>query len=160
MVLSFFLKFIVHFVHSVGISTTYVLTQAAIWCLFHLTFLFRKVVFPFHNLSPGKIKFIYITCILVAIILPLAPICATISAFAVDIQKQSVNSTSKLSLLSGGLGYNSFRFPPLLCTGTNVDAYFYSTVFPFCTIVSLGLTLLLITFWTVRNILMRNEVKD
>ena len=94
-----------------------------------------------------------------AIILPIIPIIVTISVFAVDIQKEPVNSTSKLSLLSGGLGYSPDRFPQFICPGTNGDLYFYSQAIPFCTVLALGLSLLVIIFCSVRNIQMRKEVK-
>ena len=129
----------------------------SLWWLFHITSLFWKVIFPFHARILNKVKYIHITCVIIGILIPLLPVIASMANFAVNLQKQSENSTSKLQFISGGLGFRSNRFPPLLCTGTSRDATFYSLILPLDIILASGCTMLLIIFWSVHKLSRRSR---
>ena len=104
-------------------------------------------MFPFHARLYGKFKCIHIMCSIVGIVLPLVSIITSMADFAVDLQKQSVNTTSQhrnLLFLSGGLGYRSNRYPPILCTGTDSDAQFYTFTIPIIIILASGCAILLV----------------
>ena len=116
-------------------------------------------MFPFYDLSHGKTKCIYITCVIVAILLPLVPIIITILAFVEDSQKQSVNSLSKPMFPSEGLGYSSSRFPPFICFAKNGYVFVYFQIVLCGSIIALGLTLLLVIFWVLHKLKKRKDSK-
>ena len=145
---------------SAGILSLYIYCQSTVWWLFHIVFLFWKVVFPLHARFSGKVKYIHMTCILLGIVLPLIPITTSIADFAVDLQKQNENSTSQFRnnvFLSRGFGFEVDRFPPILCSSINHDAIFYSYVLTTDIMLGCGCTLLLIVAWSIHKYYKRNR---
>ena len=144
----------------------YVLFQLALWWLFHTTIFFWKVTFPFHARAfqiSGRNKSIHLICAIVGVLLPLVPIIALMANNGLDVQNQNENSTSqrKVSLfLSGGLGFGSSRFPPILCTGTDPDTIFYSLVLAIDIILAFGCTLLIIIIWSIHRVSLQNLFPD
>ena len=119
-------------------------------------------MFPFHARLYGKVKCIHIMCSIVGIVLPLVSIITSMADFAVDLQKQSVNTTSQhrnLLFLSGGLGYRSNRYPPILCTGTDSDAQFYTFTIPIIIILASGCSMLLVILWSIHKIYKRKRAQ-
>ena len=128
--------------------------QFILWWLFHIATLLWNVLFPFHARSFGKMKNIHIACVILGILLPLIPIITPMAAFAVDLQNQNENSTSEVRnslFLSGGLGFGSVRFPPILCAATDQNIFFYSYIFIVDIIIVCGCTMLLIIVWSVHR---------
>ena len=148
--------FIVDFDSFTGILFVYVLGQIAVWNTSHFTMLFFKIVFPFHVPSSRKLKFIYITFVIVGIVIPLFPILVSMADFAINLQGHSENSTSNQSFYSEGFGFIQARFPPLLCFGANENAVFYTLVIPLYIIIGLGCTMYLIMIWRIHKL---NKIK-
>ena len=151
-----------NFFYSAGIIFSYVISQVALWWLFHVSYLFWKVIFLFHARLYGKVKCIHIMCSFVGIVLPLVSIITSMADFAVVLQKQSVNSTSqnrKLLFLSGGLGHRSNRYPPILFTGIDSDAQFYTFIIPIIIILASGCDMLLVILWSVHKIYKRKRAQ-
>lgn len=131
----------------------YTLVQLAVWWLFHTTTLFWKIRFPFHARSfeaSHKIKYIHIGCVIAGVVLPLVPILTSMADFAVDLESNPSRNVS--SFISGGLGYGQTRFPPILCTGSDRNAVYYSVVLPIDMILAVGCSLLVIIFWIVHKV--------
>jgi len=128
---------------------SYTILQINIWWVLHIGQLFWRVIFPFHSGAfekSGKMKKVHITSIIVGVLLPLSPIVTSMTKFAVDAQKITTNETSSTDLfLSGGLGFNSGRFPPLLCV-------FYSSLLPLDLVQAIGCTMLLIIILRVYRV--------
>ena len=135
---------------------SYTLFQLGFWWLLHTSLLFWKVVFPFHSRSydvSGRMKHVHIAGVTVGLILPLSTIGTSMAKFAVNVQKSTSNETSSMELfLSGGLGYTNARFPPILCSGSDRYAVFYSTVLPLDLALATGGTMLLIIFLQVHKV--------
>ena len=103
----------------------------------------------------GKVKYIHITCVIVGILIPLLPIITSMAKFAADIRKQNEKFTSQIKndlFLSGGLGFATSRFPPILCTGRDQDVIFYTVVLPIGIILASGCTILINIFWSVHKV--------
>ena len=133
----------------------YTLPQTALWWLFHTTALFWKIRYPFHARSyqmAHKIKYIHISCVIAGLLLPFVPIVTTLADFAVDIQTNAPLQQRNITFLSGGLGYRQIRFPAILCSGINSDAVYYTSILPINLIVIVGLTELILLFWTVHRV--------
>lgn len=140
---------------NIGMVFGYVLLQLAIWWLFHSVILFWRVVFPFHARSfklSGRIKYIHIMCVIVALVVPLLPIITVLSSFSKDLEKNEFLRSRNVTFTSGGLGYGMVRFPPILCSGTNSIAVYYSLVFPINAIVSLGLPVIILLIWFIHKV--------
>ena len=145
---------------SAGVLSLYLYSQSTIWWLFHICFLFWKVVFPLHARFSGNVKYIHITCVLLGIVLPIIPIITSMADFAVDLQKQNENSTSQFRnnlFLSRGLGFEVNRFPPTRCSSTRHDAIFYSYVLTSDIMLGCGCTLLLIAVWSIHKLYKRKR---
>ena len=137
---------------------SYIIFQMGLWWLLHTAILFWKIVFPFHSHYyevSGRMKHIHIAGVTVGLILPLSTIVISMANFAAKVQKSTSNETSSTELfLSGGLGYSNSRFPPILCTGSDKEALFYSAVLPVNLILATGCTMLLIVFLQVHRVRM------
>ena len=111
----------------------YTILQEALWWFIHIIAIFWKVGFPFHarTLQTGHWnKYLHITGVLIALVLPIIPVI--------------------VSATIGGFGM--IRFPPILCTGKNADATFYSLIVPIIILLQSGITLLLIMIWIIHRV--------
>ena len=111
----------------------YIQLQTALWWIFHVSALFYGVQFPFHSRSfkaANRTKYVHVIMVVIALILPLVPVisCAVIG------------------------GYTITSFPPILCTGSDADATFYSLVLPITIILGIGASLLVLIFWAVHKV--------
>ena len=121
------------FYFHLGAIFYYVSLQLALWWFFHVSALFWKIRFPFHakaTESAHRTKYIHITMVLLALVLPLVPV---IAAFATT-------------------GFVLSRFPAILCLGSNANAAFYSLVLPLILLLKFGITLLIVVFWTIHKV--------
>jgi len=124
---------------------TYTLSQILFWWLLHIALLFWRVIFPFHSRA--------LASVIVGMLLPLTPIIAITVKFAVDAQKRATNEISATEIfLSGGLGYNNARFPPILCGASDREVLFYSTVLPLDLGLAIGGSMLLIIILNVHRV--------
>ncbi len=127
----FMIKFIT-FTYT-GMVFYYVLLQLALWWIFHVVVLFWKIRFPFHARrfeSARRFKYIHIACVALGLLVPWIPI---IAVFAKG-------------------GFTMTTFPQLLCTGREADPTFYALVLPVIILLQIGVTLLIILFWTVHKV--------
>ncbi len=49
-------------------------------------------------------------------------------------------------------GFFNSSYPPLLCVGRNADAIFYSLIVPLIIMVQIGVTMLVVIFWTLHKV--------
>lgn len=92
-----------------------------------------KIRFPLHARSfetSHRVKYIHAAVIVSALLVPWIPVIAT---FATG-------------------GFTNTSFPPILCTGEDADASFYSLVVPLIVLLQVGVTLLIILFWTLHKV--------
>ena len=123
---------------SAGIVIYYALFQLAVWWFCHVVSLFWKIRFPFHARSfetTHRIKYIHIAMVIVGLVLPTLPV---IVAFTTG------TPTTR--------GFGMTRFPPILCTGLQRDATFYSLVLPINIALAIGVPLLIIIFWIIHKV--------
>lgn len=133
----------------------YTLLQTAIWWLCHTTALLWKIRYPFHARSyqtSHKIKYIHIACMIAGVLIPFLPIVTSMAEFAVDLKTNTELQQRNVTFWSGGLGYLQIRFPPVLCAGRDGVAVYYTSVLPINIIVLVGLTELILLFWTVHRV--------
>ena len=133
----------------------YTILQTAIWWLFHTTIIFWKIQFPMHARSfekANKTKYLHLICVVVGLVLPLAPVVAAMADFGVNHDSDPLLQGKNVTFLSGGLGYGQIRFPPVLCAGTNSDAVYYSSILPINVFVIIGLTELIFIFRTIYKV--------
>jgi hypothetical protein len=90
--------------------------------------------------------------VVAGILIPLLPIIATMAAFAVEIRSNPQLQQRGITFLSGGLGYHQIRFPPILCSGRDSGTVYYTSILPINLIVIVGLTELILLFWTVHRV--------
>ena len=125
------------------------------WWLFHTTALLWKIRYPFHARSyqtSHKIKYIHISCVMAGLLIPFLPIVTSMAKFAVDLKTDAPLQQRNVTFLSGGLGYQQIRFPPVLCAGRDSGAVYYTSILPINLIVLAGLTELILLFWTVHRV--------
>ena len=101
--------------------------------MFNILAIFWKVQFPFHSRYYDKMNrtlYVHIACVVVALILPIYV---------------------PLTVYAKG-GFTFARFPPIICVGTNIDANFYTVIFPTTILYAVGTTMLLLIVWKVRRV--------
>ena len=125
---------------SAGTVLYYGLFQLAMWWFCHEVSLFWKIKFPFHARSfetTHRIKYVHITMVIVGLVLPALPVVVTFAAAARDSR-----------------GFGLIRFPPILCSGLQSDATFYSFVLPINILLAIGIPLLIIIFWIIHKVIL------
>ena len=118
--------------HSAGIVFHYSLMQSTLWVLFHVTALFWGIAFPFHYRrikANGYIKYIHITAVAVAVLVPL------VSALA-PLKDGFIPPTST----------------PIVCIAANADYTFYTLVLPISILLAISTCLLIFTFWIILKV--------
>ena len=138
-----------------GMVFVYTILQTAIWWLFHTTALLWKIRYPFHARTfqmSHKIRYVSAVCIIVGLLVPLVPIIASMADYAADLRTNTDLQRRNVTFLSGGLGYRQIRFPPILCSGGNNNVVYYTSILPINLIVIVGLTELIILFWTIYRV--------
>ena len=113
-----------------GVVNTYFYTLITYWWFFHTIIIFWKIWFPFQarNFSVnGYSKYLHITIVVVSACLSLIPV-------ATDL---------------GTGGFVISTNPPFLnfCYPRSPDAFFYTAIFTYSIVISIGVTLNLLTFW-------------
>ena len=110
------------------------------WWFCHEVSLFWKIRFPFHARSfetTHRIKYVHITMVIVGLLLPALPVIVTFAAATRDSR-----------------GFGLIRFPPILCSGLESDATFYSFVLPINILLAIGIPLLIIIFWIIHKVIL------
>ena len=116
-----------------GVVGFYVIVQGTLWWVFNILAIFWKVQFPFHSRYYDKMNrtlYVHIACVVVALLLPIYV---------------------PLTLYAKG-GFTFARFPPIVCVGRNIDANFYTVIFPTTILYAVGTTMLLLIVWKVRRV--------
>ena len=122
--------------YSAGIVFYYGLFQVAVWWFCHEISIFWGVCFPFHAKSFEKAhrtKYIHIIMVIVGLVLPALPVIVTFTS-------------------GDPSGFGLTRFPPILCTGLEKDATFYSLVLPINILMAIGIPLLIIIFRIIHKV--------
>ena len=117
----------------VGFFLYYTLMQLGIWWFFHIIALFWKIRFPFHARSFEKVhgfKHLHITAVILGVVLPLIP--------------------SIIMMATGG--FVTARFPPVVCQSSDGATAFYSFLVPIIIMAQIGISLLVIIFWTIHKV--------
>ena len=130
-----------------AILTHCLLMNVSLWWLCHTAAIYWKLRFPFQarNLEiENKIKYIHFAC---GVFTTLASFIPFVAISLVD-WRQRVGGES----LRGTLGFGITRFPPIVCTGVNRYAVYYSLVFPINLLVPVGVTLLILVLWLIHKV--------
>ena len=117
----------------VGFFVYYTLMQQAFWWFFHIITLFWKIRFPFHARYFEKahgFKHLHITAVILGVVLPAIP--------------------SSIMMATGG--FVTAKFPPVVCLPSDIATAVYSFVVPIIIIVQIGISLLVIIFWTIHKV--------
>ena len=96
---------------------------------------------------------IYAACIAAGLVIPLVPVIASMASFAREVESDLVLQAMNVTAVSGGLGYGTTRFPPILCSGTNSDVVYYSSALPINIIMMVGIAQLIIIAWRIRKVI-------
>ena len=110
--------------------------QVAVWWFCHEISIFWGICFPFHSRSFEKAhrtKYIHITMVTVGLVLPALPVIVTFTT-------------------GDPSGFGLTRFPPIVCTGLQRNATFYSLVLPINILMAIGIPLLVIIFWIIQKV--------
>ena len=133
--------------------------QVTLWWMFHTTALLWKIRFPLHSRSfdiAHRVKYIHIGCVVAGLILPLVPVITPMVTFAVELESDEIRKSRGITFASGGMGYGSTRFPPILCHGTNKNAVFYALALPINLIVIYGITVLIFLLYSIHKVSLKN----
>ena len=134
---------------------TYTLLQLTLWGIFHTTVLLWKIRFPFHARSFERahgIKYIHIGCVVAGLILPLVPVITSMVTFAVELESDEIRKSRNITFVSGGMGYGLTQFPPILCSGTNDKAVYYSRILLINLILIYEITVLVFVFYIIHKV--------
>ena len=134
---------------------SYSLLQLTLWGIFHTTVLLWKIRFPFHARSFERahgVKYIHIGCVVAGLILPLVPVITSMVTFAVELESDEIRKSRNITFVSGGMGYGSTRFPPILCYGTNDKAVYYALILPINLILIYDIAVLVFVFYTIHKV--------
>ena len=135
-----------------GVVQVYTFPSLALWWLMVTVTLFWKICFPLDlqiREAKKQTKYIHLGFSLVGLLVPLIPVIAVLAHFRVQ-------NPSLSDFVSGGLGFNSVRSPPLACNTASVNLIFYTTILPITFILAVGLTLVLLIFWLIHRVSMYN----
>ena len=114
---------------STGIASLYSILQTSVWFTCHTATLFWAVKFPLHRKyheRVGHMKYIHTAVVLAGLLLPSIPVIVV--------------------LATGGF---TTTYSPLTCTVKDVDAVFFSFIFPHNIVIIFTMTLLVLIFWTI-----------
>ena len=120
--------------------------STSLWWLMLTATLFWRVQFPFHSRSfqgTTRMRCLHVGCGLIGALIPLTPVVAILSAYAIRIR-----ATGR-SFTAGGMGFGYVRFPPLPCNGRNSVIAYYSMILPTNIMLGVGITL---TIFILRRI--------
>ena len=121
----------------------------SLWWFMLAAALFWKIRFPHHSRSfqnTNKMACLHIGCGLAGLLIPLVPVIALMSGYAVRIK------SSGESFISGGLGFTNVRFPPQPCNGNNKAIVFYSIILPTNLLLAIGITLTILILWIIHKV--------
>ena len=110
----------------------YTLPQISLWWMFYISAFFWKIFYPFHARQVAKskrIKYIHRRCVIVGLLLPLAPVIAVMADFAVAVGSNEFLIRNNVTFLSGGLGFVSVSYNPF-CGTFNREIVFYILLVP------------------------------
>lgn len=116
----------------VGIVFTYGQVQVSMWAFFHATAILIGIAFPFfyRNIkAENKIKYIHITTVVLALVLPAIP--------------------SLLHLIDGYTISSSLN---VVCAGRNRSITYITVVLPNSVLCALTTAALIITFWKILKV--------
>ena len=116
-----------------GILFIYLFWQLIIWWFSHIAAMFWGLRFPFHAHKfevTGRTKYIHITVIVLGLFVPIGPVVAAV----------------------GTGGFVLTRFPAISCDAQSLESSFYAVTLPIGFMAVMGLTLLILLFWTIYKV--------
>ena len=138
---TFFFFFFFFFI--LGMFFFYLVFQIGCWWFFHVVAFFWKLQYPFHAFKVeklGRIKHIYIGCVITGLILPLIPILIILADYSVKLKTDESLRSLNATFASGGLGF---------CNWVNREAILYGFILPLSVLTATGTSLLVLI---IRNI--------
>lgn len=130
----------------------YVMLQLALWWLFHIIALLGMMKYPFSFQTANKIRCIHVACIIAGLVIPLAPVITPMAHFAMHLKSDSLLARKNVTFVSGGMGFITPAFPPVLCSGGDKDSVFYSLALPLNIILILGINCLILLCWSIHRV--------
>ncbi len=132
---------------------TYVVFQLSIWWLIHTIMLTYSIRYPFQAqmvlVKGRKRTTLHMICVVLGMLLPMAPILASVADYTVDVEKhtagQSVTSIH-------GFGFGAPDYPPIICTAINKDIIFYSSIVPMGVVLGIGGSVLTVCVWLIQKV--------
>lgn len=137
-----------------GMVFYYCIIQITLWWFFHVSALFWIFKFPLHFRRYRKLKrvrYIHMTCVALALVLPALPVIASMGDYATDVRAANAQGVK----LARGLGFGLTNFPPIFCSGIDAVTTFYSLILPATIVTEMGLTMLVLTFWDIRKVFIK-----
>jgi hypothetical protein len=125
----------------------YGIFSVLVWWLMVTITLFWKIWFPFDlkiRESKNQIRYIHLGFGLAGLLIPLIPVIIVVAEFGR--RNPSLND-----FVSGGLGFNIVRYPPVTCAA-DVKLVLYVILLPVALTLGVGLTLVLLIFWLLRRV--------
>ena len=118
-----------------GVMLAYGLVQLVLWITFHAISLCWGILFPFHFRQmklAKKLKYIHISTVLVALLLPIIP--------------------ALLLLLKDG--YVIIDTPTTFCAGRSPEFTFYALILPLSILLAIATSAFIIMLWIIMKVFM------
>ena len=130
----------------------YIILQVNIWWVVHTVTILWKIYFPiqaralYSESSTRRLRVLHITCVLVALLLPLVPV-------VIPIIGNAITESQSDGPVPGTLGFGSNINPPILCSGVDADITFYTLILPNVLLIMLGTISLVLAIWKIHKVL-------
>ena len=95
--------------------------------------------------STKRLRVLHVTCVLVALLLPLIPAVTLIIGNAIT-ENQSDQP------VPGTLGYGTVVFPPVICSGLDANIAFYTLILPSLFFLLVGTICLVLVIWKINKV--------
>ena len=126
----------------------YFALQVSIWWIMNILILLWRVYFPIEARALNSTKsqiVLHVTCVLVALLLPLIPAITPIIENAIT-EKKSNQS------VPGTLGYGLILFPPVICSVLDANMTFYTLILPTLLFLLVGTISLVLVIWKIHKV--------
>ena len=126
----------------------YTVLQISIWWIINVSILLWRVYFPIKARaldSTKRLRVFHVTCVLVALLLPLIPAITPIIRNAIT-EKQSDQP------VPGTLGYGSLFPSRDICSGVDPNILFYMLILPTLLFLLVGTISLILVIWKIHKV--------
>ena len=122
--------------------------QISLWWIMNVLILLWRVYFPIEARAFNSTKYQrvpHVTCVLVALLLPLIPAVTPIIGNAIT-ERQSNQS------VPGTLGYGFILIPPVICSVLDANMTFYTLILPTLLFLLVGTISLVLVIWKIHKV--------